>query len=421
MNCYTISKLKTKTICVDVPSSKSILNRALLLAAFTEGDTLLRCGGYGDDSEVLLDCLSVLGIATDKTQSGIFVHGRRDFTKTGVLDVGNAGTAARFLTAILAFLGGDYEFHGSPRMNERPMEILPLLSSLGVNLEYLNEQEHFPFRMHSDGIRAERVTIDTNISTQYASGLMLAGALGNAPLNIELTGSRTTGSYISMTASLIRSFGGKCEPLGERNDLRITPIGCSPKEYAVEPDVSGACYFYALSLLCNASVLVRGIFSDSLQGDIRFLQLLGRKGVRIKSTAEGIVADGTHVPFYNGFDNDMRDFSDQTMTMAVLAAFAESPSILRGISHIRTQECDRVEAIIENLNALGVRAFANGEDIFIEPAPVHPCKIKTYSDHRMAMAFSLIGLRTGGIEIDDPGCCSKTFPNFFEIIEKLTK
>lgn len=420
MNGYPVSKLTTKNICVSVPASKSILNRALLLAAFTDGDTRLICGEYGDDSEALLACLSELGIEVEQLSDGLLVHGKKNFSRSASLNVENAGTVARFLTSILAFFGGNYEFYGSSRMKERPMEILPLLSSLGVNIEYLEKPDHFPFRMHSDGINVGKVVVDTDVSTQYASGLMLAAALSGKPLSVELTGGRTSGSYIRMTAALIRAFGGDVGFSAEKI-LSITPILRSAEQFTVEPDVSGACYFYALSLLCNASVCVRGVHLNSLQGDMMFLKLLARKGVRLKETDLGVVADGTILPPYNGIDIEMTDFSDQTMTVAVLAAFAGSPSILRDVSHIRSQECDRVEAIIENLKALGANAFTNGDDIFIEPAPVCPCLITTFSDHRVAMAFALAGLKAGGITIDDPSCCSKTFPNFFKILEELTK
>ena len=418
---YTISRLKTKSIAVDVPASKSILNRALLLAAFTEGDTLLRCGPHCDDSESLLRCLFELGIETETVSDGILVHGTHDFRRECSLNVGSAGTVARFLTAILAFLGGTFALDASMQMRNRPMEILPLLSSLGAEFEYAEEKEHFPFRMHSNGISSDHAEIGTDVSTQHASGLMLAAAVGNRPFTLELKGNRTDGSYIAMTAELIERFGGKCERLTGKHGYHITPISHAPQTFEVEPDVSGACYFYALSLLCNASVCVKGVHFDSLQGDLKFLKLLQSKGVHVTDTEDGILADGRRIPLYNGFDELMRDYSDQTMTVSVLAAFAESPSILRGVSHIRSQECDRVNAILENLNALGVRAFADEEDIFIEPAPVRPCTIKTFGDHRIAMAFALAGLKIGGVEIDDPACCSKTFPNFFELIEKLSK
>ncbi len=420
MDGFAVKPLKQRNITVEVPASKSILNRALLLSAFTEGDTRLSCGTFGEDTRSLIGCLSSLGIQTERTDDGLLVHGTRNFRRKATLEVGSAGTAARFLTAILAFWGGEYEFHASSQMTARPMEILSLLSSLGTDIEYFHENGHFPFLMRSEGIDADRVTADTDVSTQYASGLMLAAALGRKKVEIGLSGERTDGSYLMMTAALIRSFGGKCEPLQGRKGFLVTHVSTPTERYSVEPDVSGACYFYALSLLCNAVVKVNGVHRPTLQGDIRFLDLLRKKGVRILDESDGIVADGSRIPFYNGIDEEMTDFSDQTMTFAVLAAFAASPSILRGVSHIRSQECDRVSAIVENLNALGIRAFTIGGDIFIEPAPAHPCIIRTFGDHRIAMAFALAGLKVG-VEIDDPACCAKTFPNFFEIVRSLTE
>lgn len=418
MDFYRVKPLKTREISVRVPASKSILNRALLLSALTDGDTRLICNDYGEDTEALLSALVALGIRYEIQPDGLLVHGGK-ISPRATLDVAGAGTAARFLTAILAFRGGAYELRASAQMERRPMEIIPALRSLGATIECLKAEGHFPFRLTSSGVRAVKAEIGTDTSTQYASGLMLAAALGDAPFTVELTGSRTAGSYLKMTAELIRRFGGGCERV--QDGFFITPIENAPDRFEVEPDLSGACYFYAISLLCGAKVLVEGVHENTLQGDIRFLRLLGSKGVRIKDTEEGIVADGTRLPFYNGIDEDMRDYADQTLTVAALAAFAESPSILRNVSHIRTQECDRVSAVLENLNALGAHAFTNGDDIFIEPAPLHPALIKTYDDHRVAMAFSLIGLRQEGVEIENPDCCKKTFPRYFDLLDKITE
>lgn len=415
---HMINRLKRSEIDIQVPSSKSILSRALILAAFTEGDTLLRCASFGEDTEALLGCLTALGIGHEEVSGGILVHGTKNFAKKATLDVGSAGTTSRFLTAVLAFFGGDYEFSSSKQMERRPMEHLFLLQKLGAKITFSGEEGHFPFRLLSEGIAASSAQIGTDVSTQYASGLMLAAALTKSHFTVELTGARTAGSYLRMTAALIGRFSGSCRRT--QSGYEVAGIAEPPKEFSVEPDISGACYFYALSLLCGAKVLVEGVFGDTVQGDIKFLDLLAAKGVHLRNTPKGIEADGSRIPFYHGFDEDMRDYSDQTLTVAVLAAFAETPSILRNISHIRTQECDRVEAAIENLRAIGVRAFHNGEDLFIEPAPVRPAAIRTFGDHRVAMAFSLVGLKLGGVEIDDPDCSKKTFPSFFEILDTLT-
>ncbi len=419
MSVYEVAQLRKKTFTVSVPASKSILNRALPLAAFTDGETVLTgCGNFGQDTRDLLGCLSSLGIETEQDGDRLRVFGRKNFRKSAALDVGSAGTAARFLTAVLAFSGGEYELTASEQMKKRPMDFLPLTQS-GVAFEFLQQGEHFPFRMKSRGIAAGEMTVNTDVSTQFASGLLLTAAVGGRPLTLTLTGSRTEGSYIQTTLDVIRAFGGKVS----RTDrcVAVSPISTAAETFAVPPDVSGACYFYALSLLCGAKVLVRGVRFDCGQSDLKLLKILQEKGVILTETPDGIVADGTEAGQFTGFEVDMQDFSDQTLTLAALAPFASSPSVLKNIVHIRRQECDRVEAILHNLTALGAPCECRGDDILIQPAPVRPATIETYGDHRVAMAFALVGLKAGGLKIKDPDCCKKTFENYFEILDQLTK
>ncbi len=420
MQPYTVRQLPPRAdLRVRVPASKSILSRALVLAALSKGTVRIVCGEYGDDTRDMLSCLHSLGIPLSEEDGAIVVHGcGGDIpNKKVTLNVGSAGTAARFLAVALAFCGGEYVFTASGQMARRPMGILSVLENAGVSVE--RGDDTFPFTLRSEGINAEKMTVDTAESTQYASGILLAAGTNGRPFTLKLTGPRTRGSYLAITLNMLSAFHIPYTRNG--NEIAVSPQGEPPAEYIVEPDVSGACYFYAVSLLCGARVLVEGVHPDSMQGDIKFLKLLEQKGVRVRDTAEGIVADGREIPVFNGFDEDLSDFSDQTMTVAALAAYASMPSILRNISHIRAQECDRIAAIVENLNALGTRSFTDGEDIFIEPDKVHGGIVKTFGDHRVAMAFSLMGLRTAGIAIDDPDCCKKTFPSFFRILDEITK
>ncbi len=420
MNVYETKPLRKREIAVSVPASKSLINRALLLAAFTEGQTVLTgCGNFGQDAYDLLGCLTALGIRTERDGDSLRVYGTENFARKAALNVGSAGTAARFLTAILAFFGGEYEMTASEQMQNRPMDLLSVLSAAGVSFEFFCQAGHFPFRMKSGGVSAEHLTVDTDVSTQFASGLLLAAAVCGKPLRLTLTGSRKTGGYLITTLEIIRAFGG--DFLCTEDGVTVFPIRHAASGYAVPPDFSAACYFYALSLLCGAKVLVRGAHADCGQTDLKLLGVLKEKGVILAETPEGIVADGAAVGKFTGFDVDMRDFSDQTLTLAALAPFASSPSVLKNIGHIRKQECDRVEAILHNLTALGVPCECRGDDILIWPAPVQPATIETYGDHRVAMAFALVGLKTGGVKIKDPDCCKKTFANYFEILEELTK
>lgn len=419
MRTITVGKLSStvKTASVTVPSSKSLLNRALILSAFCEHDVELLCGGYADDTDALLDCLASLGVAVEKTGGGLRVHGNGAIRKNAVLDVRGAGTVARFLVAALAFAGGDYEFHASEQMEKRPMEILRALEDAGVRFQYLKEAGHFPFRMHSEGVTARKFFVGTDESTQYASGILLAAGALRIPVSLSLSGNRTQGSYIGMTLRVLRDFG--IDHTRNGSEIHLVPARPAPQTYRVEPDVSGACYFYALSLLCGMRVCVEGVHPDTPQGDAKFLSLLREKGVRVTDTPNGIVADGRNLPVYNGFDEDLHDFSDQALTLAAVALFASSPSIIRNVAHIRLQECDRIRAIVENLTALGARSFCIGDDIFIEPAPLHDAEIKTFGDHRVAMAFALVGLKRGGVTIDDAECCRKTFPDYFELLRQI--
>lgn len=401
----------------EVPASKSILNRALLLAAFCEGDTLIACGPFAEDTRAVLGALASLGIAYEVNESGILVHGcgKNIPNRKAEIGVGSAGTCARFLPAMLAAIGGDYRFHASEQMTKRPMEFLRELEKAGVKIEYSQHKNGFPFRMQSNGFTCKEFTVNTDSSTQYASALLLAGAI--CPLSVRLTGGRTQGSYIGITLSLLSAFGAKWKR--ENDTVSILSPAHAPHTYEAEADISAACYFYALALLFGIKVLVHRVKKNALQGDIRFFDLLEARGVKFTETEKGLLADGSGVTSFAGFEENLCDYSDQTLTVAALAPFAASPSRLTGIGHIRLQECDRVEAIRKNLASLEVPCTAGNDFIEIQPALPKGGVIETFHDHRVAMAFALTALKTGNITIDDGECCKKTFDGFFEELKKL--
>ena len=412
MEQYRVRPLALETIEVSVPASKSILNRAILLAAFSAQDVHLLCGDYSEDTRDLLRALRSLGVSYEETD-GLRIHGIAA-PQNAWVNVGNAGTAARFLTAVLAAFGGTFSLDAGAQMRRRPMELCADLARAGVTFQFLGE-DHFPFLMTSEGLRGT-IEVSTDSSTQYASGMLLAAALRGG-MKLRLTGRRTQGSYIQTTCSVIEAFGGKIERVGD--EIAVSPIR-PPQEYAVPPDVSGACYFYALSLF-GRRVRVRDVRFSAQQADLKFLDLLKARGVALEDSKEGILADGRNVHGFAGFECDLSDFSDQALTLAALAPFAASPTHLWGLAHIRGQECDRLEAMRQNLEALGVPCRSGRDEIFIEPAPVHPATIRTFGDHRVAMAFALTGLMADGIVIDDPACCRKTFDNYFTLLDTLTR
>ncbi len=422
MNSYTpvILPVCGERIAVHVPASKSITNRALLLAALSRGEILLTGGELSADTRAFLQCLLDLGIQAEQRSNGILVHGCGGNIpkKNATVNVQSAGTAARFLTVALAFCGGEYTLLSSAQMQKRPMEeIISILREAGVTITCLQEEGHFPFTLRSDGISKSRFTVNTDKSSQYASALLLTAGCRKTPLTLSLTGNRTKGSYIEITLKMLADFGISYERIDEQ--ITVFPSEFHPKQYAIEPDLSGACYFYALALLLRRKVLVYGVRQNSMQGDKKFLELLQSRGVTFIETVEGLEADGTNVESFIGFDENLQDFSDQTLTVAALAPFATTPSTLKNVGHIRLQECDRINAIVQNLTNVGVNARSDASNIYITPSSITGGNVQTFDDHRVAMAFTLVGLKTGNITIENPECCKKTFENYFEIISQL--
>lgn len=418
----------TGMIEVQVPGSKSITNRALLLAALSNKKCLL-CGVlFSDDSKAFLDSLQKLGFAVEinEKRKEVTIQGTGGRIPNPVtrIHVRSAGTAARFLTVMLALAGGEYELDASPQMCKRPMEpLLSILQDAGAEITYHGEKGHFPFKMKSDQISLEEVSIDTKISSQFASALLMSGVLMEQGLTIQMEGDRAEGSYIKMTLSMMRQFGIDFSKKGSS----VTVPGNSDfglSEYRIEPDVSGACYFYAMAPLLKTDVIVKDVHRNSLQGDIKFVELTEQLGCVLKETEAGLLVKGSHITEFSGLSVNMKDFSDQTMTMAAIAPFASSETLIRNVGHIRFQESDRITAIVTELNRMGIKCEEVPQDDGIRILPIDEKDVKaalveTYDDHRMAMAFTLVGLKTGTITIHHPECCRKTFENYFEVIDSL--
>lgn len=423
---YHVRKIELPTdVTVEVPGSKSITNRALLLAALSNKRCILKGVLFSSDSRAFLDSLGKLGFEVEKDEGKKTVilqgTGGKIPKNRAVINVQSAGTAARFLTVMLALGGGEYEMQASEQMCKRPMQpLLDILKKSGVIFKWLGQEGHFPFHMESHAVDLKEAVIDTGVSSQFASALLMAGTLLEDGLTVRLTGDRTEGAYIRMTLSMMEQFGIPFQR--QKDGYRIFHSGdFGREEYRVEPDVSGACYFYAMAPLLRIRVQVKNVHLSSLQGDIKFVEALGRMGCRVEEEPEGLTVSGRGLSEYPGLDIDMKDFSDQTMTMAAIAPFAATPTLIRGVGHIRFQESDRMSAVITELSRMGIvcRQEPEGEGIRIWPGEIREAEVETYEDHRMAMAFTLPGLKTGKITILNPMCCKKTFENYFELIEGL--
>ncbi|MFQ9515619.1 MAG: 3-phosphoshikimate 1-carboxyvinyltransferase [Eubacterium sp.] len=426
MERYRVKPIKEKkNIIVSVPGSKSITNRALMLAAMSNGECTLNGVLFSSDSRAFLDCLINLGfkVSMDEQMCQVVIKGENGNipNKKATINVQSAGTAARFMTVFLAVAGGDYVLESSEQMKKRPMkELLDSLIEKGAEIKYLENEGHFPFEIHSPGIGDVDMTIDTTTSSQYASALLMASVMNG--MKIHLTGSRVNGAYIKITLKMMEQFGIRYDVSENIYDVASQTYKCSI--YDIEPDMSAACYFYAMAIILKVKSVVNGIHKDSMQGDIKFLQVLEKMGCKETDTDNGIEIDASGLTDYEGIEIDMSDFSDQALTMAVVAAFAKSDTRIKNIGHIRGQESDRVQVIVTELNRLGCEASIieeNGTtDVVIKPGKLHGTDIETYDDHRVAMSFAMAGLVVDGVIIKNPMCCKKTFENYFDVLDGIT-
>lgn len=430
MDIYKVKKLeKAHDICVSVPGSKSITNRALLMAAMGDGETLLKGVQFSEDSGYFLNALKDMGfeVHVDKSVNEVRIVGMSGIIprKHAILYVGSAGTAARFLTAFTAMSDGEYILHSSEQMKRRPMkELLMALEQMGAEFIWLGDEYTFP--MIVTGIKkckhkSDNMTILLNIdrSSQFLSALLMTAPIAFKSLTINLTGSRNARSYVQMTEQMMKQFGHQgVERLGD-DSYRVVNGTYHAGEYQIEPDVSAACYFYAIAAVTGGTAIVKNMSRNSLQGDMKFIDVLVSMGCRIEWTGEGDLKLYAPKDKLKGIDVNMSDFSDQALTLAAIAPFADSLVKIRGVGHIRGQESDRIKVMVTELNRMNIRCDELEDGVVIYPGKPASTAVETYNDHRVAMAFTVTGMVNGGIEIDNPLCCSKTFAEYFDVIEGL--
>jgi 3-phosphoshikimate 1-carboxyvinyltransferase len=413
---------------VRVPGSKSLTNRALLIAALAEGVTHINNALFSDDSRYFAKALQMLGftVELDEIYHGMTVVGMRGTIPAvkAELFIGNAGTAARFLSAFLTLGRGEYILDGEPRMRQRPIgDLVNSLTQLGAKLETTNNCP--PVRITASGLRGGKTTIAGDISSQFLSALLMVAPYSRESIEIALSTELNSKPYVDMTIAIMKEFGVEVERRGyEYFKIPLSSYkiynrkSLARNSYTIESDASAASYFFAAPAICRGTVRVSNISRNSKQGDITFLDILQQMGCEIKEGKNFIEVTGASS--LQGVDVDMRDIPDTAQTLAAVAPFASSPTRIRGIASARVKETDRVSATCTELKRLGVQVEEHEDGMTIYPTlNLQPTNIQTYNDHRMAMAFSLIGLRFDGVTIENPACVSKTFPNYFEVLETL--
>ncbi len=431
IKCPNIEK-KDRLVKTIVPGSKSITNRALLLAAMANGTSVLNGCLTSDDARHFLQCLKNLGfpvseISDNGLGSNITITGFGGSIpkKKAEIYVGSAGTAARFLAAMLAFSDGEYMVKSSEQMKKRPMQpLIDVLREAGATVNCLEKEGHFP--LHIVGAKdksriPDTFTVNIDKSSQFLSAMLIAVGTLEKKSEIRVIGNHGL-SYVDLTAEMMKDFGVVVNRMVIDGQIHYQFSGQEKYQalyYNVEPDMSAAAYFYAMAAVLGTKVAVEGVTSHMLQGDIAFLDLLEKMGCTVQESDKNIIVTGPEDgKLKGGFTIDMSAFSDQALTLAAIAPFADAPITITGIAHIRLQECDRIKAIVNNLETLGIKTKEEKDQVTIYPDTPSGGEVETYEDHRVAMSFALTGLRVDGVVIKNPACCKKTFAEYFEVLEK---
>jgi 3-phosphoshikimate 1-carboxyvinyltransferase len=408
---------------VALPGSKSYSNRALLVAALARGRSEITQALCSDDTRYMHRALEALGVrvrADEAARTFVVdgVDGRFPATEA-TLEIGNAGTAARFLTAAVALGQGTYVVDGSPAMRKRPIQpLLDGLRALGVDAVSREGNGCPPVVVRANGIAGGRARMRGDISSQYFSALLMAAPYARRDVEIEVEGALVSSPYVTMTLSTMAAFGVSAERDGDRR-FRV-PAGqrYAGRPYAVEPDASGASYFFAAAAVTGGRVVVPRLGTGSAQGDLGLLDVLARMGCEVAVTADAVTVRGP--ARLRAVDADFTRMGDVATTLMAIAPFADGPVTVRGIAQTHFEESDRPMAAATELRRMGLRVESAWDSVTIHPGMPQPCDVQTYDDHRIAMSFAVTGLRAPGIRIVNPSCVSKTFPEFFDVLGTLT-
>lgn len=403
------------------PGSKSITNRALVCAALADGGSTLVGALDSDDTRAMIDSLGKLGIEVrhDPLEKTIRIEGCDGHPPVSQADlyVANSGTSMRFLTAMVCLGDGTFRLDGLPRMRERPIDdLLDTLQQLGADVESELKNGCPPVVVRASGLKGGRATIAGEVSSQYLSGVLLSAPYARQAVELIPRGKFVSLPYIEMTLAVMSDFGIEVKKLYDGGFALHAGLRYRGRLYDIEPDASAASYFFAAAAIAGGQITVEGLSKNSIQGDIAFCDCLQKMGCQVEYREHSISVTGGKL---HGIETNMNGISDTVQTLAAVALFAEGPTTITGVAHIRHKETDRLGALATELRKFGAEVEELNDGLRITPQELHSASIATYDDHRMAMSMSLVGLRVPGVEILDPDCTAKTYPQFFKDLKKV--
>lgn len=404
-----------------IPGSKSFTNRALIMAAMAEGNSVVSGILKSDDSYWCIDALKKLGANIRVKHDTTYVDGTGANwpVKQEKLYIGASGTNGRFLPGALAAAGeGSWQIEASKRMSERPIgTLIDALEEIGGDIEYLQTEGFFPIRIKGNGLKGGDVHISGKVSSQFISGLLIAAPYAANSVTVHVTDHIVQHAYVKITLGLMEQFGVKVEADDALQTMKVFPAKYQGQNLQLEADASTTCYFLALAAITNGRIRINNLAYDTRQPDIKMVDILADMGCIVTKEKDFIELKGAE-QLKGGKTISMKEMSDQALTLAAIAPFADAPITITEVAHIRHHECDRIHAICESLTRLGIKVEEHEDGLTVYPGTPKPAVLDSYDDHRVVMSLSLIGSRVPGIKMTNPGCVSKTCPTYFELLKQ---